>query len=242
MSIKKLFVAFAAFGLLLANVAVPAYAANGYSLFGEASIVSGGNPGNAVKLTSDSDPGYGGIDYTVPSGTTFADLQTLSTDYKFENDDSCGGGSPRFQVAVEDPVSGDTGNIQVYLGTAPNYTNCPAGVWTNTGDLLEGVNPIDTTQLNGGAFYDPYATALTKYGGYNVTGVQLVADAGWFFSDGEQTVLIDNTNLDGTVYSYDPNTPTNKDQCKKGGWQNLEDANGNAFKNQGQCVSYFNHQ
>ena len=29
--------------------------------------------------------------------------------------------------------------------------------------------------------------------------------------------------------------PTSKDQCKKGGWTEF------GFKNQGQCVSYFNH-
>ncbi|MEX0895428.1 MAG: hypothetical protein WDZ94_00640 [Patescibacteria group bacterium] len=32
-------------------------------------------------------------------------------------------------------------------------------------------------------------------------------------------------------------TPTSKDDCKKGGWMNLVDEDGNQFKNQGQCVS-----
>jgi hypothetical protein len=32
--------------------------------------------------------------------------------------------------------------------------------------------------------------------------------------------------------------PTDKDQCKKGGWQNLADDQGEPFKNQGQCVSF----
>lgn len=32
--------------------------------------------------------------------------------------------------------------------------------------------------------------------------------------------------------------PTNKDQCKKGGWRELTDSNGTPFKNQGQCVSF----
>jgi hypothetical protein len=42
-----------------------------------------------------------------------------------------------------------------------------------------------------------------------------------------------------------PNTPgvscpvaTNKDHCKKGGWQTRFRANGTRFKNQGDCVSY----
>jgi nitrous oxidase accessory protein NosD len=38
-----------------------------------------------------------------------------------------------------------------------------------------------------------------------------------------------------------PPTPDDKDACKKGGWMTLFDAEGNAFKNQGDCVSYVNH-
>jgi hypothetical protein len=237
---QKIASAAAGAALVLTTLAGTALAANGYSLFGEASYVSPGNASTrAVKTVSDTDPGFGGIDYDIAAGTTFADLQALSTDYMFESDDSCMGGSPRFQVAVEDPVSGDAGNIFVYIGPPPNYTGCPAGVWLNSGDLLEGVNPIDTTQLSGGTFYDPYATALTKYGSYNVTGVQLVTDGGWAANDGEQTVTFDNTLVDETLYDYEPNVPTSKDECKNGGWQELEGANGQPFKNQGDCVSYF---
>jgi hypothetical protein len=35
--------------------------------------------------------------------------------------------------------------------------------------------------------------------------------------------------------------PTSKDDCKHGGWKNFGDAEGNPFKNQGQCVSFVNH-
>lgn len=35
--------------------------------------------------------------------------------------------------------------------------------------------------------------------------------------------------------------PTNKDQCKNGGYVNFVDDSGQPFKNQGQCVSYVNH-
>jgi len=116
-------------------------------------------------------------------------------------------------------------------------------VWQSTGDLLEGTNPIDTTQLDGGAFYDPYTTAMAKYGDYAVTGVQLVADAGWAFPDGEQIVLIDNTVIgtaDGgkTTYTYDQ--PQNKADCKKGGWEDLTRDDGSKFKNQGDCIQYAN--
>lgn len=211
-----------------------------YSLFGEASYVTPGNASNrAVHLVSDSDPGYAGIDYGVEPGLTFADLNTLSTDYKFEADDTCGGGSPRFQINVEDPVSGDTGNIFVYIGPPPAYTGCPPAVWTNTGDLLEGVNPIDTSQLDLGIFYDPYPTALVKYGSYTVTGIQLVADGGWAALDGEQAVDIDNTLINSTLFTYEPSADEGKQLCKTNGWKTLMDDNGKSFKNQGDCVSFF---
>lgn len=47
--------------------------------------------------------------------------------------------------------------------------------------------------------------------------------------------LVDNLTLN----SLSPvGSPTNKDQCKKDGWKTFDDP---TFKNQGQCVSYFNH-
>jgi hypothetical protein len=41
-----------------------------------------------------------------------------------------------------------------------------------------------------------------------------------------------------TTYDFEPYVvATDKNQCKKGGWMTLKDADGNSFKNQGQCVS-----
>lgn len=224
-----------------------------YSLFDDAAYVSPGNASDrAVHLVSDASPGFGGVEYEVEDGLTFAQLDQLGTDYRFEADDSCGGGSPRFQIGVASSTGAatttpDTGNIFVYLGSAPNYTLCPSGVWLNSGDLLEGDMTVDTSQLDGGTFYDPYASsALVKYGSYTVTSVKLVADAGWAAADGEQALDVDNTMVDGTLFTYeeddvDPEEPpvVSKDDCKKGGWMDLEDADGNSFKNQGQCVSHF---
>jgi hypothetical protein len=245
MTKHKIMQALGGAGVALALVAGSAFAATGYTLFGGATIVPQGlSLPNAVQLVTDLSNGsttddFSGIDFSTTGITTFADLTKLSTDYKF-TDGSCGGGSPRFQINVIDPTTNTEKNIFVYIGPAPSYTGCLPNVWTNTGDLLEGVNPVDTSQLTGGTFYDPYATALTKYDSYVVTGIQLVTDS--FSATGKHTVLIDNTMINNTTHTYDPNTPTNKDQCKKDGYKTLEDANGQPFKNQGQCVSYFNHQ
>jgi hypothetical protein len=68
-----------------------------------------------------------------------------------------------------------------------------------------------------------------------VTYIFLVSDNG---PSGSQTVLIDNTDVAGTLYDYEF---TNKNDCKDGGWKNFTFPPG-SFKNQGQCVSYFARQ
>lgn len=45
---------------------------------------------------------------------------------------------------------------------------------------------------------------------------------------------------DSTVSDFEPAlTPADKDACKKDGWKTF---NTPVFKNQGQCVSFVNHQ
>jgi hypothetical protein len=52
-------------------------------------------------------------------------------------------------------------------------------------------------------------------------------------------VLTDLVTFNDTTYDFEPYiVATDKDQCKKGGWQTVTDADGNPFKNQGDCVSY----
>ena len=232
---------------LLALLSPASEALAGYSLFGDAQIVSpGNNSPNAAQIrsTCPGGPGmcflnntftFGGIDFDLPSGLTFASFLTLATDYKF-TDGSCGGGGPRFQINVTNGTS--SGNIQVYIGPPPSYTLCPMNIYQSTGDLLEGVNPIDTSQLPAGTFYDPYNVALTKYGTYQVTGVQLVTDGSWSQVGGVQTVHADNVDINGTIYTFDQ--PQTKEQCKKGGWEVTTRTDNSTFKNQGDCVQYFN--
>ena len=229
--------------LLAVSVAVLAlafptvvFAASGYSLFGDATLVSPGNASpTAVQLTSElSDSGFtfSGIDFAIPAGTTFADIQNLSTDYKFTAG-SCGGGSPRFQINLTNGAS--SGNVFVYIGPPPSYIGCPPNIWLNTGNLASPVNLVDTSQLPLGMFYDPYLAAQAKYSGYTVTGIQLVADGGWAVAGNVQTVLADNVMINNTTYTFE-----GVDSCKKDGWQQFTTAPG-PFKNQGACVSYFSH-
>jgi hypothetical protein len=220
---------------LALTTAAGASAAPGYTLFDDASLVQPGhNSLQAVKLVSDSSPGDGGIDFAVPSGLTFAGLQTLSTDYNVTDDD-CKAGSPRFQINVD--TGSGVKNIFAYIGPEPNYTGCTPNTWANSGNLLDGSRHLDTSQV-GGTFYDTYASAVSNYGSYPVVGIQLVVDSGWAFLDSEQTVLIDNTNINGTLYDYEPTRREAMDMCKNGGWRTFASPPG-PFRNQGDCVSYF---
>jgi hypothetical protein len=212
-------------------VSAVAAVGTGYSLFGQASYVSPGNNSNrAVKLVANANNGtYSGIDFAVPSGLTINNLNTLSTDDEFTAS-SCGLGSPRFGIAL---AGYPNKTIFVYIGPPPSYTGCPTNVWSSTGNLLTPTSFVDTSQLPGGTFYDTWAAAQARYSGQAVTDIFLVSDSGPAPSF-SQTVLIDNTNVNGTVYDYEPG----KDDCKDGGWQNFTFPPG-PFKNQGQCVSHF---
>jgi hypothetical protein len=225
---------------VLASVAMlsgsTAVAASGYNLFGMATPVHPGhNSDTAIQLSSIGLLTSGGINFdestVTPPVTTLSTLQNLSTDYMFTAG-SCGGGSPRFQINI------DGANIFVYIGPPPNYTACPAGVWLNTGDLLEAALFVDTSQLPGGTFYDTWASALLKYGTHTVTGIQLVADGGWAVG-GTQTVQVDNVTINTTTFTFEEEVvPSDKEKCKKGGWMDFTSSPG-PFKNQGDCVSYF---
>jgi len=212
---------FIAAGLGVLVTIAPAVAAGDYSLSGNATLTAGHNSPTGVALTS-TGAGFGAITFSVPAGTTFADIQTLATDYMITAGD-CGGGSPRFSIETA------AGNAFVYLGPAPTYTGCAAG-WQTSGNLVSGSTFVDTSQL-GGTFYDTWASADASFGSTPVTAIDLVVDAGWKF--GTQTVVVDNVQINGATYTFESAAA-----CKGGGWQAFTTSPG-PFKNQGDCVSYF---
>lgn len=209
-------------------------AATGYSLFGSASYFSPGNNSNRdVDLLGDATATpqvFSGVDFTIPAGLAIGSLNTLSTDYNFVAL-SCSTGSPRFGITLS---GNPNATIFVYIGPSPNYTGCAPG-WTNTGNLLTPTSTVEDTQLGGG-YYDPWATVQARFSGQTVIDIFLVSDNGPGAGGlGSQEVQVDNTNVNGTVYTYEPTTLAD---CKNGAWQTFTFAPG-PFANQGACVSYF---
>lgn len=233
-SVVLLVVALAALG--------SAVLAASYTLNDGATLVQPGyDSDNAVQLLSDANTAGSNIAFELDDDLTFAELTTLSTDYNVTDDD-CTNGSPRFAIGLN--TDSGVKYVFAYIGPQPNYQGCTTDTWQNSGDLLESGFAVDTSQL-GGTFYDTYENAVANYGGLGVAEILLVADAGFAFDDGEQTVLVDNVVINDTTFDFeedDVEEPVyTKDDCKQGGWQDFtgEDGLPGPFRNQGDCVSFF---
>ena len=182
------------------------------TLFDDASMVGGGNPGGAVQIRSDASvpPGFGGVRFDDAVGLSFPSLTTLSTDFNV-TDDSCGGGSPRFQIQID--TDGDTvsdGNIFVYLGPSPSFSGCTTG-WQNTGNLIGNTDAgrWDFTQLGGPL--GTYASAPANVLAGTIRNISIVTDSSWNAAatggDGEMTTLLDNVIINSTTYEFPPPPP-----------------------------------
>lgn len=230
MNIKKFLVGTGVAILMLSNVAISAGAATTYTL----------TPFEYVGAAGDCGTGY-------PAGTPGGVVSKW--------DSTMGNPSPSLRLEKNVPttdcsaagatVNGVSGitltelnfDVKGYCGagaprfnvvTSDNVTHffgCASGTQTDAGNGWTHVvfDPTNPAQ----AF--PVIVA-----GTTVTSIELIQD------EQGQTNL-DNISINDQVIGG-PNTPSNKDQCKKSGWQDLQDGNGHPFKNQGQCVSYFNHQ
>jgi hypothetical protein len=198
---KRLLVALAAFGAMLVAAGIAAAAGITSSLSGGA--VAGTS---SVSLTSDltdtsTANDASSISFTMPAGTTFADLKTLSAEFN-PTVGGCGGGSPRFSIEL---ASGK--NVFVYFGPSPSFTGCALNTWQSTGNVIgnNDAGRYDTSQVAGGTQVSTYAAALALIGSQQVTKIDLVVDAGWFFKPQVQTVLVRNVQInDQTFFAPKP--------------------------------------
>ncbi len=83
--------------------------------------------------------------------------------------------------------------------------------------------------------------AFPDAGVHNTLGAVIFkAGGGWSGGfDGNVDALTIGVNSENTTYDFelDAPAPTDKEQCKKGGWENFTNP---TFKNQGDCVSFVN--
>jgi hypothetical protein len=147
-----------------------------------------------------------GATFSGTGVTTFASLTTLSTEFDVTDDD-CKAGSPRFQIRVQTPSSGEK-NVFVYLGPTPSFAGCSQNVWIASGNLIGSTDGrFDTSQVQAGTQVSTYAQAFALVGSYPVTGISLVVDSGWAFDDKEQTVRIRNVRINSSTFFTPDTTP-----------------------------------
>jgi hypothetical protein len=199
---KKAIVSLAVFVAAMAAAGTAAGAGITSSLFGGATQES-----SDVKLVSDltdtsTANDFSGIAFTLPAGTTFADLKTLSTEFD-PIAGGCGGGSPRFSITL---AGGK--NVFVYFGPSPSFTGCTLNTWQSTGNLIgnNDTGRYDTSQVQAGTQSNTYAGALALVGTQQVTEIDLVVDSGWFFNPKVQTVLVRNVQINDQSFVTPPTT------------------------------------
>jgi hypothetical protein len=132
--------------LVLAALALPAAAFAVITPGGSTTIANG----QATLVSDNSAHPYSYVNFSDLNGQPVSNLTSLSADLASAT--GWGGGAPRFSVEVSNGTP-DTRNIQVYLGTAPNFTDGTTGP---TGNLLASPDlRVDTSQI-GGTFYDTW--------------------------------------------------------------------------------------
>jgi hypothetical protein len=121
--------------------------------------------------------------------------------------------------------------------TLANASQCQGGsprfdISTTTGIFFLGCNNVTpTTNADGTVTYTFSPADLIPQVAGTTPGTITAVDV---LIDVEGTADLTNITVNGTVQV--PTVQTGKDQCKKGGWKAFTAP---AFKNQGDCVSYF---
>jgi len=125
--------------------------------------------------------------------------------------------------------------------TLANASQCQGGsprfnVVTSNGTFFLGCNNVTpTTNANGTVTYTFTPATIAAAGNQvpfptgTITSVDVLIDV---------QGMADLSNITVNGQTQVPAGPTMKAQCKKGGWRSFSSP---SFKNQGQCVSWFNH-
>ncbi len=139
-----------------------------------------------------------------------------------------GTGTVPFTSLVWEPAY--NGQVNGPNGGFVTESNLENGTWWST-------HPIAGDPLGNNGFV-PLSQIIAANPGATVVNYGINVGSG----TPNATSYVDDVGFNGTTYNFEvTNQPTNKDQCKDGGYANLTDASGNGFQNQGQCVSYANH-
>ncbi|HET9051996.1 MAG TPA: hypothetical protein VFO60_09845 [Candidatus Dormibacteraeota bacterium] len=130
-----------------------------------------------------------------PSALTFNGITDLHATYAFGTG-NCHGGALRWSIGTS------AGNVFVYYGAYPNFTDCTTANQSGVNMTATGDQRVDTSQISGGTQYDTWAHAQTIVGSLAVTDAALVLDAGW---GGDQVLSgLSNVTVNDDVFVPKP--------------------------------------
>ncbi len=210
-------------------------------------------PGGAVNFVADSTApsGAGALQLTTDATTTakaqymhvtetpLVDVAELSYFTK-QNSATFVNGDPSYQVQVL--LAGTTGFTTLVFEPYQNIAQGPVvpGVWQEWDVDAGQFWSSRTATCSGGSVVAggggaPFYT-LAQLQAMCPEAVVVAYGANVGSNNPGYDVETDLFNFNGTVYDFEPTlSPSSKDDCKKGGWQNF---NTPTFKNQGDCVSH----
>lgn len=168
-----------------------------------------------------------------------------------------------FMVIYTKRYAGQVGSsfYGVRIGTEPYFSenlNDPANTWNqwSSDDPTNQLRFFESTYGYFGSYTDPHWNTFiagNSLAGTRGTGVPYASQPVLFFSTQTAsgwtsgfTGQIDGLRIeltDGSVanINFEPFlVATDRDACKKGGWQTLFRSNGSSFINQGDCIQYVN--
>jgi hypothetical protein len=192
---------------------------------GHCTLNASGTGATLDNSGGDTDGSYSGVYFAVSSLN--GKLLSQVTDVSFTYTGIPTAGSPRISLPIDTDGNGTT---DLYISISAFYCNDGAGlvnpmtdatctIWSNQ----DGTTPLAS---NWAALVAAYPTWRISSG----TPFIIADDAGFW--------TVDNVHL-GPAASVS-GVPTAKDDCKNGGWKDLNRADDSTFKNQGDCIQYFN--
>jgi hypothetical protein len=134
---------------------------------------------------------YSFLSFTPNTTVTFNDITQLSAVYAFTLGD-CHKGALRWQVDTA------AGNLFIYYGDYPNFTDCITNSQSGTNLIDLPDLRYDTSQIAGGTFYDTYAHAQSLIGAMPIQDAALVLDGGW---GGDQRLTLTSATVATSVFS-----------------------------------------
>ncbi len=179
-------------------------------------------------------------------GTPLADIDALSF-WAYKSSSSTNSAAQTMGLNIEVDYVGDGISFTTLVFEPIYQSGGPSALLTDTWQYWNAYNSGNgiwwsTKSIPGVCAFDcfvPWSTIIASNPNAKISGgLGFNVGSGWVGQSSENAdALVVSVSGNETIYDFEATAPppTDKDQCKNGGWQQFSSP---AFKNQGQCVSY----